>query len=64
MLAEARGAPEPWLHVDGGLLLFGRLAHALGVSRPQWDGFGRVTGMAGSQIAILISVGLIMANYT
>ena len=64
IVAEASGASGRWLHIDGGLLLFGRLAHALGVSLPQWDGFGRVTGMAGSQIAILISVGLILANHS
>lgn len=63
ILAEASGAPQRWLHINGGLLLFGRFAHAFGVSRQQWDGIGRVLGMAGSQIAILISVGLILANH-
>ena len=32
MLAEGSGAPALWLHVAGGLLLVGRLAHPFGLA--------------------------------
>lgn len=58
--AELNGAPPVWLHIGGGLLLFGRLSHAMGVSRPSTDETGRILGMTGSQSAILIGVTLIV----
>lgn len=59
-MAELRGAPALWLHAGCALLLVGRLAHALGVSRPATDTLGRILGMAGSQTAILIAAGLLI----
>ena len=61
-LAEADGAPHLWLHASGALLLFGRLGHALGVSRRGTDEIGRVVGMAGSQTAILIAALLLFPS--
>ncbi|ENZ82223.1 MULTISPECIES: MAPEG family protein [Caulobacter] len=52
-LAEFRGAPPVVIHVLGGLLLAGRLCHAVGVSRPATDNLGRIVGMAGTQTALL-----------
>jgi hypothetical protein len=52
-MAEIRGAPHLWLHVLNMALLLGRIAHALGVSRPATDSIGRVLGMTGTQSALL-----------
>lgn len=54
-LAESARAPNLWLNVAGLLLLVGRYAHAIGLSRPSTDDIGRIVGMAGSQSSILIS---------
>lgn len=44
-LAEAGGAPDWRIHILGGVLLAGRLAHAVGVSREPEDFRFRVGGM-------------------
>jgi len=51
--AEDHGAPEALIHVLCLSLLFGRIAHAIGLSRPQTDNIGRIIGMTGTQSAIL-----------
>jgi uncharacterized membrane protein YecN with MAPEG domain len=60
-MAELRGAPAPVLHVLCLVLLFGRAAHAWGVSRPDEDFRFRVAGMvatfasiAGAALAIIL----------
>lgn len=60
-LAEFRGAPPVVIHVLGGLLLAGRLCHAVGVSRPGTDNLGRIVGMAGTQTALLGAAVLCLA---
>jgi hypothetical protein len=52
-MAEIRGASHLWLHLLNMALLLGRIAHALGVSRPVTDNIGRVLGMTGTQSALL-----------
>lgn len=59
-MAELRDAPAPWLHAGCALLLAGRLAHAIGLSRPATDNLGRILGMTGSQSAIVIGAGLLV----
>ncbi len=61
-MAEIRGASPLWLHIGGVALLIGRVAHAIGVSRPHTDDIGRIVGMSGSQTAILIGAVLIVAT--
>jgi uncharacterized membrane protein YecN with MAPEG domain len=61
-MAESRGAQPLWLHIGGVCLVIGRIAHALGVSRPRTDDIGRIVGMTGSQTAILIGAVLIFAT--
>ncbi len=52
-LAEWRGAAPIWIHGLGGLLVVGRLAHAIGLSHSRTDQIGRVVGMAGTLSALL-----------
>jgi uncharacterized membrane protein YecN with MAPEG domain len=61
-MAELRGASPLWLHIGGAILLIGRIVHAIGVSRPRTDDFGRIVGMTGSQTAILIGAVLIVTT--
>lgn len=60
--AELRGAQALWLHAGGLMLCAGRLAHAVGVSRPQTDELGRILGMAGSLSAILLGAVLVLVT--
>ena len=59
-MAELRWAGSVWLHLGCALLLAGRLAHAVGLSRPSTDQLGRVVGMTGSQSAILLGAALLL----
>ena len=52
-MAESLGANALWLHLLGGSLLAGRLAHAILLSFESTDDLGRILGMTGSQVAIL-----------
>ncbi len=61
-MAEIRGADPVWLNGGGILLVAGRLAHAVGLSRPASDDLGRTIGMTGSQTAILIGAVLILTT--
>jgi uncharacterized membrane protein YecN with MAPEG domain len=61
-MAEIRGADPFWLNAGGILLVAGRLAHAVGLSRPASDDLGRIIGMTGSQTAILIGAVLILTT--
>ena len=61
-LLEVSQGASYWIHVLGWALVFGRLLHAYGVSRPREDFRFRVTGMAltftvivSSAISILIA---------
>jgi uncharacterized membrane protein YecN with MAPEG domain len=57
--AEAGGASSTWLHVIGGILLIARLIHPFGIKHDNGSAPARVMGAAGSQIAMLLAVGLI-----
>lgn len=61
-MAELRGAPTLWLHVGCATLLAGRIAHAVGLSRPATDDLGRIIGVTGSQTAILLGALLIVLS--
>ena len=58
--AEAGGAPSPWLHATGGILLISRLIHPFGIKHDNRSAPARIIGAAGSQIATLLAVGLIV----
>ena len=57
--AEAGGASSTWLHAIGGILLIARLIHPFGIKHDNGSAPARVIGAAGSQIAMLLAVGLI-----
>lgn len=63
LIAESRGASVLSVHAACILLLFGRLAHGIGVSRSASDDVGRIVGMTGTQSAALLAVGLIVSTY-
>jgi uncharacterized membrane protein YecN with MAPEG domain len=57
--AEAGGAGSTWLHAIGGILLVSRLIHPFGIKHDNGSAPARVIGAAGTQIAMLLAVGLI-----
>ena len=60
--AELRGADAAVVHALCLMLVAGRVAHAVGLSSPRSDGFGRIAGMTGTQTAILGAVIAILAT--
>ena len=58
-MAEASGASRTWLHVDGGLLLVSRIIHPFGIKHDYAAAPLRVAGASGTQLAMLIAIGLI-----
>jgi hypothetical protein len=57
MLAEGMGAPGLWLHVSGGLLMLGRLAHPFGLV-PETAGHPlRYVGNGTNLLAALVAMG-------
>ena len=58
-LAEAGGANSTWLHVTGGILLISRLIHPFGIKHDNGSAPARVIGATGTQIAMLMAIGLI-----
>ncbi|MBS0560025.1 MAG: MAPEG family protein [Proteobacteria bacterium] len=61
-LAEWRGGYPLILNALCALLLAGRIAHAVFLSRPSTDDIGRVLGMTGTQTAILGAALLLLAG--
>ena len=61
ILLPLLGAGTTLVHVVGGLLLLGRLMHAVGLRRYSGSSTGRVGGMVISQVALLIAVGGIIS---
>jgi uncharacterized membrane protein YecN with MAPEG domain len=57
--AEAGGATPTWLHAIGGMLLISRLIHPFGIKHDNASAPARIIGATGTQIAILLAVGLI-----
>ena len=57
--AEAGGASSTWLHAIGGILLVSRLIHPFGIKHDNGSAPARIIGAAGTQIAMLLAVGLI-----
>ncbi len=55
-LVEMNGAPSIWLHLIGGTMLLGRLAHPLGVHATPGRGNLRIAGTLLSEISIVIAV--------
>ena len=58
-LAEAGGASATWLHVIGGILVVSRLIHPFGIKHDNASAPARIIGASGTQIAMLIAIGLI-----
>jgi uncharacterized membrane protein YecN with MAPEG domain len=58
-LAEAGGATAGWLHTIGGILLVSRLIHPFGIKHDNGAAPARVIGATGTQIAMLLAIGLI-----
>ena len=56
--AEAGGASSTWLHAIGSILLISRLIH-LGIKHDNGSAPARVIGATGTQIAMLLAIGLI-----
>jgi len=61
-MAEWRGGNPLILNALCALLLAGRIAHAVFLSRPSTDAIGRVVGMTGTQTAILGAALLLLAG--
>ncbi|MGB8314792.1 MAG: MAPEG family protein [Aestuariivirga sp.] len=57
--AEAGGATSTWLHVIGGILVVSRLIHPFGIKHDNASAPARIIGASGTQIAMLIAIGLI-----
>ena len=57
--AEAGGATSTWLHVTGGVLVVSRLIHPFGIKHDNGAAPARIIGAAGTQIAMLMAIGLI-----
>ena len=57
--AEAGGASFTWLHAIGGILLVSRLIHPFGIKHDNGSAPPRILGAAGTQIAMLLAMGLI-----
>jgi uncharacterized protein len=57
--AEAGGATPTWLHAIGGMLLISRLIHPFGIKHDNASAPARIIGATGTQIAMLLAVGLI-----
>jgi uncharacterized membrane protein YecN with MAPEG domain len=57
--AEAGGATFTWLHAIGGILLISRLIHPFGIKHDNASAPARIIGASGTQIAMLLAVGLI-----
>lgn len=51
---ELVGAGVPWLHLIGGLLLLGRLSHAIGIQIPKAPNPYRLVGIMATFIALLL----------
>ena len=58
-LAEAGGATSTWLHTIGGILLVSRLIHPFGIKHDNGAAPARIIGATGTQIAMLMAIGLI-----
>ena len=58
-LAEGGGATPGWLHTIGGVLLVSRLIHPFGIKYDNGAAPARIIGAAGTQIAMLLAIGLI-----
>lgn len=56
--AELRGADERWIWGLGGVLLFTRIGHALGLSRSIGPSIGRTGGMTLMFLVMLVALGL------
>jgi uncharacterized protein len=52
-LLESSGLPAPWLWGYGGVLLLGRVMHAVGLSRSGGRSFGRLWGTALTWLTLL-----------
>jgi uncharacterized membrane protein YecN with MAPEG domain len=57
--AEAGRATFTWLHAIGGILLISRLIHPFGIKHDNASAPARIIGASGTQIAMLLAVGLI-----
>jgi uncharacterized membrane protein YecN with MAPEG domain len=57
--AEAGGATFTLLHAIGGILLISRLIHPFGIKHDNASAPARIIGASGTQIAMLLAVGLI-----
>jgi len=59
-LAEAGGAPQTPLHVDGALLVISRLIHPFGIKHDFAASPARIAGASGTMLAMAIAIGLIV----
>lgn len=55
-LAELNGAASLWLHGAGGLLILGRLMHAVGLKHDKPAAIGRTAGMSITILAGLVAI--------
>lgn len=53
-LAEASGLAAPWLHAAGGILVASRVLHPFGLYHDRPATFGRIAGVVGTTVAMLI----------
>lgn len=57
LVAELAGANAIWLHVNGALLIAGRVLHAVGLGRHSARSFGRFWGTAATWLVVLLLAG-------
>ena len=57
-LVEINGAPKPWLHGLGLVLLASRIVHPFGIDAAAMMKPARVVGMAGTLIVMLALIGI------
>jgi len=61
--AELSGAAGAWVHAIGILLIGGRLLHAWGLSQSRGKSFGRSAGVALTVAALLVGIGVNLAQF-
>ena len=62
MIAELQGASATWLHACGILLLVARLIHPFGIKQDNPAQVLRGLGSAGTTLAMLIAIVIILGN--
>ena len=63
LIALAVGGPALWpVHLVGGLLVVGRIAHAVGLSQSAGTSFGRVGGMVLTFVSLTIAALVLLAR--